>query len=152
MSHILESEADTLVQNLLHASSKHDQVDILKPLKLASMNVVLGIGFGKRASSTDDPLFQTIMGNLEKAIEHLNMMRDMRTFLPAFSIFDYLFRPSMKKLIEKDTNPLYRQLINEAYESDTDCLVKKLKELGHMDEKAIIVTMSKFDRHNNNKS
>ncbi|KAG2225247.1 hypothetical protein INT45_001470, partial [Circinella minor] len=144
LNHILEPEADALVQNLLDASIKHDQhqVDIIEPLQLASMNIILCIGFGKRASSTSDSLFQAVMTNLEKTIEHANMVRDMRTFLPAFSIFDYLFRPGMKNFIEKDTNPLYRQLINEAHESNVDCLVNKLRELGHMDEKTLMVTMS----------
>ena len=88
------------------------------------MNITLSIGFGKRASSTSDSLFQAVMNNLEKTIGHADMVRDMKTFLPALSIFDYLFRPGMNNFIEKDTNPLYRPLINEAFESNVDCLVK----------------------------
>ncbi|KAI7852051.1 cytochrome P450 [Circinella umbellata] len=100
------------------------------------MNITLSIRFGKRASSTSDSLFQAVMNNLEKTIGHADMVRDMKTFLPAFSIFDYLFRPGMNNFIEKDTNPLYRPLINEAFESNVDCFVKKLRELDHMDEKS----------------
>ncbi|KAI9272629.1 cytochrome P450 [Phascolomyces articulosus] len=95
LNHILEPEADILVQNLLDASSSTDkgqqqQVDILKPLQLAAMNIILNIGFRKRAVSVDDPLFQSVLSNLEKAVGHANM----------------------------ETNPLYRQLVKEALEND----------------------------------
>ncbi|KAI9490810.1 cytochrome P450 [Zychaea mexicana] len=142
LSHVLELEADALVQRLLDTSAKDGQVDIVEPLQLAAMNGILTIGFGKRASSINDPLFQAVMGNLNEAIRHANMVRDMRVFLPAFSLFDYLFRPGMHGFVEKDTNPLYRRLIKEGLESNADCLVKRLSQLDYLDEKALIVTMN----------
>ncbi|KAI8138875.1 cytochrome P450 [Fennellomyces sp. T-0311] len=142
INHILDPEADILVDCLLDASARQGQVDIVKPLQLAAMNVILAVGVGKRAESIDDPLFQSIIHNIDEGLTHANIVKDMRTFLPAFSMADYFFQPGMQRFVEENTNPLFGQLIKDALESNVDCLVKQLSKLDHMDEKAMIVTMS----------
>ena len=131
-----------VVQHLIDASAKQGQVDILKPLQLASTNVILQVCFGRRATSVYDPLFRSILRNIEESIEHANFVRDMNTFLPLFSVFDRLYRPAMERFVEEDTLPLFGGLVKEALDSGVECLAKDLKELDHLDERAITVTIS----------
>ncbi|KAI8138877.1 cytochrome P450 [Fennellomyces sp. T-0311] len=142
LNHILEPEADILVQHLINASSKEGQVDILKPLQFAATNVILNVCFGKRATSIYDPLFRCVIANTEEAIAHANFAKDLGTFLPLFSAFDRKSSPAMKRFLEEETFPLYEGLVKEALERDVECLAKDLKQLDHMDERAITVTIN----------
>ena len=108
------------------------------------MNVILTMGVGKRAESIDDPLFQSIMSYIDEGLEHANIVKDMRTFLPAFSMVDYFFQPGMERFVQTSLNPLYGNLVKDALACDADCLVKQLNELDHMDETGLIVTLSKL--------
>ncbi|KAI9253384.1 cytochrome P450 [Phascolomyces articulosus] len=143
MNHLLEPEADKLVEHLLDlTTSQGGHVDIIKPLQLAAMNVILTMGFGKRASSMEDPTFKAIISNIENGLVHANIIRDMGTFLPLFSFVDRLFQPGMRRFAQEDTIPLYTGLINEALATDVHCLAKHLSQLDHMDDLAMAVTMS----------
>lgn len=144
-SEVMWHEADELVSRLM---SNQDGIDPLKTFQFTSMNIILTTCLGKRAKDMNDPLFCNVVGVVDEGMKLCGADNDMSTFLPIMDLFDVFVRKErgFRDFVEKKRNPLFRRLLKEALESDTDCLLKSmydLKEEFELDDDNILVAMSK---------
>ncbi|KAI8146715.1 cytochrome P450 [Fennellomyces sp. T-0311] len=99
----------TFLENMLNTPD--NQIDILKHVELAVMNVLLIVCVGKSLSSIDDPLFKELIAVNPEGPVHASFEMDMKTFLPVFSILDYMFfRPQKARFVSEKLYSLYGRL------------------------------------------
>ena len=140
----INQEVNALLGTIQESSERNGEIDIMPHLQLLMMNVSLTIGVGKRATSIDDPLFNNLKAVNYQGLVQSSIDRDMKTFLPIFSVLDYIFhRPKMAQLVRDMYIPLYGGLVKEALESNVDCFAKEMKKHSHMDDLALMVSLSK---------
>ncbi|KAI8139124.1 cytochrome P450 [Fennellomyces sp. T-0311] len=145
---VIEKEVDYLVDNLRESSNATTNVDPVKYLQLASLNLILTTCFAKRAESIDDELFTTIVKYVEDSVVSNSPMNDVSAFIPALKVLD-LFT-SRKKNAEGQRlldirERVFKTLIKQARESDKKCFIKTLDEIKdelELDDDDILVTMS----------
>ncbi|KAI8334343.1 cytochrome P450 [Chlamydoabsidia padenii] len=144
---LVVKEADNLVNQLIADTARDGQINATSYLQSSALNVVLVTNFGKRVSSIEDPLFKDIMYCVEKSLKYAEPDCDLSQFLPAAKYLDFLIgkKHLFDDLINNYRDPLFKRLIKEALESDSDCLIKSvvaLQEEYELDEKDIIVIMA----------
>ncbi|KAI8334337.1 cytochrome P450 [Chlamydoabsidia padenii] len=144
---LVVKEADNLVNQLITITARDGHINPISYLQSSALNVVLTTNFGKRVSSIEDPLFKEIMHCVDLGMKYGEAEGDLSQFLPAVKHLDFLIgkKHLFDDLITNHRDPLYKRLIKEALESDTDCLLKNvvaLQEEYELDEKDIIVIMA----------
>ncbi|KAI9477130.1 cytochrome P450 [Zychaea mexicana] len=144
----IDQEVDYLIANLTKNSDPTTGVNPVKCLQLASLNLILATCFAKRAKSIDDPLFKEIVQYVEDSVSYGSPANDLAAYVPVMKVLD-LFTGKKKKaegerLIGiRDT--LFKAMIKEAKESNTDSFIKTLYEIKdehELDDNDIMVTMS----------
>ncbi|KAG2225054.1 hypothetical protein INT45_003254, partial [Circinella minor] len=144
---IHELEADALINRILTSTAKNSEkngIDLLPEFQLVFANVILTLVYSKRVSSIDDPIFKTLASIMTHGLDNVDIKKELKVFLPIFSILDYIFSHSgMKWCVQDLANPLYLRLIKEALENgDSNCFVKQLKQMQHVDDDELLVTVS----------
>ncbi|KAI9491887.1 cytochrome P450 [Zychaea mexicana] len=127
----LEIEATQATQRLLEETAKNGQVNIVKHMQLAALNVILRICFGVYGESVDDFFIQSIVETIDITIKWGAPSEDLLgTVLPGgiSSVFSYFTgrEQRYREFTYEKRDPLFRQLISKALESDTDCFAKDL--------------------------
>ncbi|KAG2226788.1 hypothetical protein INT45_005753, partial [Circinella minor] len=149
----MESEFSRAIDLLFKDTAEKGNVELVKYMQFATLNIILSICFGIRAKSINDPLFQDVIETVDKTVKWGSPGEDIGTFLPIYSkIIDVL---SMKprrnekryaEFIYKKRNPLFRRLIQKALERDnTECFVKelyKVKETNQFEEDDILLFLA----------
>ncbi|ORZ02475.1 cytochrome P450 [Syncephalastrum racemosum] len=143
-SEVMWHEADDLVSRLV---ADQDGLDPLKTFQFTSMNIILTTCLGKRAKNMDDPLFRNVVAVVDEGMKLCGADNDMSTFLPIIDIFDVFVRKErgFRDFVEKKRNPLFRRLLKEALEGDSDCLLKSMydqKDEFELDDDNILVAMN----------
>ncbi|KAI9488241.1 cytochrome P450 [Zychaea mexicana] len=133
---LIHPEAEEAVQKLLAVTARDGSVDVSDPFHFASLNVILSTCFGKRAKSTEDPLFHEITYLMAEGGKRSSPAEEMNTFLPITAVLDVIFRKrqNMDKFIREKRNPTFRRLIQECLDNDADCLAKTLFEMEDVNE------------------
>lgn len=143
----IQNESRKLVDILVETSKTNVGVFPFKDLQLYFMNTVVLIGFGRRFSSKDDPTFLDVSSTIDEGLTLTGVEYDLANYLPIFSIHDY-FKGAQKTLIRylaERRDPVFHNLIKEAYHADGPNLVKYLEENGYdLSEEEKIVTFSKL--------
>ncbi|KAI9496351.1 cytochrome P450 [Zychaea mexicana] len=138
-------EADMLIENLLAATDRDGSVDVMPFLLFTAVNVIATTCFGKRAESTDDPLFKNITEWMHEASHLASAAEEMSGFLPILSIWDVLSqkRKRMQRFVERRTTSL-QQLVAEVIENDVECFTKSLLQQQEIsdDNENLLVTLS----------
>ncbi|KAI8144958.1 cytochrome P450 [Fennellomyces sp. T-0311] len=145
---VIEKEVDYLVGSFRKDSNKTTNINPVKYLQLASLNLILTTCYAKRAKSIDDELFTSIVQYVEDSVAFGNPVNDISAFIPIMKVLD-LFTGKKKKaegmrLLEV-RDRIFKGLIKDARESNEKCLIKTLdeiKEEHELDDDDILVTMS----------
>lgn len=80
-------------------------------------------------------------------MELASLDNDLPNFLPALSVVDYFIgtQVKMKNFTNNERNPVYRELIKEAFNKEGPNVIKSLGENGFvMDEEEMLVFMCKY--------
>ncbi|KAI9489765.1 cytochrome P450 [Zychaea mexicana] len=139
---VLEREADELIDILM---AGQEDIDPTNHLLRASLNFILITCLNKRTSSIDDPLFTTLIDLLQSCIAHSDIVKyHIGAFLPVLSMLNRWTgtEQAFADLLKNKRNPFYMQLIQEALESDTDCLAKVLMIREKLDVEYVIATLN----------
>lgn len=151
-THVLEGEADRLVDHFLSAGGTQG-MNPIKALHFASMSVILSICIGTRAKSLDDPLFMEVEESVTELMKMAGAGEDVSAFLPVFSAYYWLTGRKEKYLetIEKHRDPLFKRLLKTAVESENDCLFKSVYEKKNQygledDDILVFLSMSRIGR------
>ncbi|CAO3593213.1 unnamed protein product [Absidia cylindrospora] len=144
---LIMMEADNLVDQLLTETKRHGQIDPGTTMNASALNVILTTVFGKRVKSVDDPLFKEIMHFVDLSMKYGEAEGDLSQYMPIFGYLDFIAgkKRVFSDFVSKVRDPLFSRLIQEAAESETDCLIKSfldLKEEFNLDDKDLIVIMS----------
>lgn len=140
---IHELEANAFISRLL-TSTSNNEIDLLPHFQLVFANVIFTLVYSKRISSIDDPVFKTLTSIMAHGLDNVDIKKELKVFLPLFSILDSIFSHSRMKWVVQDlANPLYLRLIKEALEKgDSTCFVKQLRQMDHVDDDELLVTVS----------
>ncbi|KAI9488242.1 cytochrome P450 [Zychaea mexicana] len=138
-------EAELLIEHLVNATVKDGSVAVADPLHFASLNVVFTTCFGRRAESTEDPLFKEVSFLMNQTGKRSSPAEEISTFLPIMTILDIIFRrkQDMRKFIYEKRNPAFRRYIQDAVDSGVECFAKAMLETKGIDDyDNVIVTMA----------
>ncbi|RCH89793.1 hypothetical protein CU098_005126 [Rhizopus stolonifer] len=143
--HLVEEESKRLIDKLLLDTSSHvsEGIVVNKYLHLASMNIVLQLGFGMRYQAVEDPEFRHLSDTILKSIELGTLVNDMSGFIPAFKILEHLSgqEKHMKHHIEQVRDPLLRRLMNDALCREGPNVTKSLEGYDlSSDDKLVIIS------------
>ncbi|KAI8139432.1 cytochrome P450 [Fennellomyces sp. T-0311] len=129
-SPIHQSEADILINDLVAGSADGNSVNPLPLVHRTSLNYVLQTGFGFRIVSHEEKTFKMVIKFIVDGLVNSAPQNDLGGFLPVLSFVDVLlgrdkmFRESLGTV----RDPLFRELLDKAANSDRDCLFKRLLE------------------------
>ncbi|KAG0180633.1 hypothetical protein DFQ29_000293 [Apophysomyces sp. BC1021] len=101
----------------------------------------------RRAESTQDPLYTTIMYYIEDLLEETSALSDIAAFLPALTWLETLtgIRKRYKHLTEQGRDPAYGRIIQEGLETGKDCVYRRMvesREEYELDDVDLLVTTS----------
>ncbi|KAI8334328.1 cytochrome P450 [Chlamydoabsidia padenii] len=144
---LIVKEANYLINSFITDTTREGQIDPASYLQSTSLNVIMTTCLGKRVTGIDDPLFKEVMDYVEKSMKYGEAEGDLSQYLPVVKYLDFLIgkKHLFDDLINNYRDPLFKRLIKEALESDTDCLIKTmvaLKEEYGLDDTDIIVIMA----------
>ncbi|KAG0184873.1 hypothetical protein DFQ28_010303, partial [Apophysomyces sp. BC1034] len=142
----IDVEVKHIVELLASVTESEGSVNPEKLLKLLSLNVVLATMTGLRAESLDDPLATQIIYYIEGMFQETGTVGDITAFLPILSYIDRFtgIQKRYEDITTKGRDIYFGQMIQEALNSDRDCLIKelyKIKEEGELDEYDLLVTI-----------
>ncbi|KAJ8657398.1 hypothetical protein O0I10_006954 [Lichtheimia ornata] len=137
------SDADELVERLATGNN----IDPSQDLLLLSLNYMTLSCFGKRTTSTNDPLFKKTVYLVKTGVHFTNIKYTISGYLPVLSFIDGLIggEKQYAKHIETENDAWYREWIMEAYKDRKECIATALMESvesGEIDELTAIVTIS----------
>ncbi|KAI8138516.1 cytochrome P450 [Fennellomyces sp. T-0311] len=138
---VLEREANELLDML----ATGQDIDPIPHLLRASLNFILIRCFNKRTSSIDDPLYVTLIDLLKICIAHSDIVKyHIGAFLPIFSTLNQWTgtEEAFANILINKRNPFYMQLIQEALQTETDCLAKVLMERERLEPEYVIATLN----------
>lgn len=140
----IQREAAALTERLIKYSKEADGIDPVIHLHLNSMNIIYMSAFGKRFDSIEDEEFRTVSESMIESLRLAGPENDISGFFPIFAIVEYLTGKSkiMRDYVEKDRDPLYTRLINEAMTKEEPNLVKEIEKY-NFDHHAKLVIMCK---------
>ncbi|KAI9264098.1 cytochrome P450 [Phascolomyces articulosus] len=129
-------EAEEVVEKLLTITTQKGSVNVADPLHFLSLNVILSTCFGKRVTSTDDPLFLEITSIMREGGKRASPAEEINTFLPIMTLFDMITGKKQKldQFIVEQRDPAFGRLIQEARENNVDCLSNTLFESKDVNE------------------
>lgn len=128
----INKESKDLVTSLIETTEKEGSVDPFKNLELNSMNVITTAAFSRSFDSVKDPIFLKLSEVTEVTMMHVAIENDMPNFLPILSVYDYFFgkQAVQKSFVDKERNPMLRQLIKEAAVAEGPNIIKSFVEDG----------------------
>ncbi|CEP14774.1 hypothetical protein [Parasitella parasitica] len=142
---LIRKESSELVKRLINATDVHGSANPLKYLELFTLNVIFNVGVGRSFNNVNDPEFRKLADMVEETMKLAGLDNDLPNFLPALSIIDYFVgtQVKMKNFINNKRNPVYKELITEAFKKEGPNVIKSLEENGfEMDEEEILVFLS----------
>ncbi|KAI9491312.1 hypothetical protein BDB00DRAFT_789695 [Zychaea mexicana] len=96
----IEREATGVSELLRKRTVERESVDVVKDLRLASVNVIIQTCFGRTIASPDDPLFESVLELLDTTMEWGASQENIRSFLPAFTKMLNLYMRSEKDMAD----------------------------------------------------
>ncbi|KAI9246470.1 cytochrome P450 [Phascolomyces articulosus] len=145
----IESVSAQTTQLILENTRQHGHVDITKYMQLNCLNVIMYTCLGISAKALEDPLFKSVIHSMETTVKLGGARQDIHSFLPAFTKLFNLLIPNNEKAMHGFVygfrNPLYRQMIDKALQSDTPCYAKimyQIKDDIGLDEDDLLVLMA----------
>ncbi|KAG1462291.1 hypothetical protein G6F46_004333 [Rhizopus delemar] len=148
LSHILDREAQQVVDIMRDQAKVNEEVDPHLFTRLAGMNLMLAIAYGvPGAKSVEEPDFKKVEYFSTMAMRFSSPSEDFSVIFPSLKFLDVILRKE-KRMIDfrdKEFFPYVRNTIKLARESKEDSLVKKMDEIRKeygLDEQSILCLLS----------